>query len=792
MMTRSWIALHRDWYTQERASFARHHPAFRYSRRDLDAGQLSYKGEFVIDLGERKERFPFVLRYPAETPYRPPEVFPLKELPAGDNWTWLEEVVERRWYLPEAYRRHQMDTNQLCLAEADYHRHPEAVGGIAILRRAKRVFRAVARGEQFPFPDSAEAELEAHFTTCGDILLSEAFFDEGLSGGGQFYAIPAFEEMIARSSGAEGSGRICLIGASLETQRGNGLVTGWLNAGTTAMERAFPWLPGAAFRFEQMLANEFLADAASLGRWYDLDFEPGPFRKGAELQSIFERAGVEDAGAELAKVANTDFHKALVGLRFPARGEPGRKEWLIVVAPILVNDEAREHLEREPEAIRELARDADVVALRAHPIARQTLELRNPADQRKAIASQRVLAIGCGALGGDIAMMLAKAGVGALHLVDPQHLMSGNIIRHECPLSMAGFKKVEALKRRIHGHNPFVEIETLGASATCDLQRLEKMLAEADLTICTTADEGLEMVVNEAAVRAGATVIYGRALRRGEAGRVFRVRPGVDACKSCLSLYALDAGLDWITIPEAEGEIVGRECGNPILAGSGVDLRMIASLAARAVVDEFESPRPWNTLIWSRESIAGCTELSEPYLLVKRSYLPHSACRVCRTPNATGIMLSKTADDRIKALAEQRSDRETGGVLVGYVDESGVVHVEEASDAGPNAIERPDWFERDRAHCQAFLDEAVDRLGSKGQYVGEWHTHLVVEPDPSERDIESLTGIAEAPGYLNPEPIMLIGRVDPTARKLGEIRGTIFPIGRGPVALDVQRPGDDS
>lgn len=787
-MARSWIALHRDWYAQERASLARHHRTFRYSGRDLDEGQLSYKGEFVIDFGKTKDRFPFILHYPAETPYRAPEVFPVKELPAGDDWAWSEEVVARRRVLPPGYRRHQMGTYQLCLAEADSHRHPEAIGGVAILRRAKQVFRAVARGEPFPFPDSAEAELEAHFVTVGDVLLSDAFFDRRVSGGGQFYAIPSFEEMIASSSGAESTGRICLIGASLESQAESEIVTKWLNADTRAMERAFPWLPETAFRFEEMLGSEFLAKAASRGRWYDLDFEPGPFRKGSELQAILEQAGVEDPGAELARIAKA----GLVGLRFPVRGEPGRKEWLVAHMPMRVDDETRDHLEREPEAIGEVARDANVAALRVHSVVRQLLELRNPVEQRKAVADHRVLVIGCGALGGDIAMMLAKAGIGRLHLVDPQHLMSGNAIRHECPLQMAGFKKVEALKRRIHGHNPYVEIDILADSATSDLELLEKMLADADVTICTIADEGLEMVVNEAAVRARATVVYGRALRRGEAGRVFRVRPGVDACKCCLSLYARCGGANWINLPEAEGEVVGRECGNPILAGSGVDLRMVASLAARAVVDEFESPRAWNMLIWSRESIDGCAELSEPYSLVKKSYVPHPECRVCRTPKATGIVLAKAADDRIKALAESRSDRETGGVLVGYVDGSGIVHVEDVSDSGPGAVERRDWFERDREHCQAFVDEAASRLGDRGQYIGEWHTHLVVEPEPSERDIESLTGIAETPGYLNPEPIMLIGGVDPEARKLKEIRGTVFPIGRGPVVLDVQRAGDEA
>ena len=100
-----------------------------------------------------------------------------------------------------------------------------------------------------------------------------------------------------------------------------------------------------------------------------------------------------------------------------------------------------------------------------------------------------------------------------------------------------GLAKVDALRHMIWQHNPFVNVECFPQSATRTLDGLSALLRGVDLAVSTIADENVEMVINAATVRVGTTAIFGRSLRGGTAARVFRVRPGTDACKECLALH---------------------------------------------------------------------------------------------------------------------------------------------------------------------------------------------------------------------------------------------------------------
>jgi integrative and conjugative element protein (TIGR02256 family) len=106
--------------------------------------------------------------------------------------------------------------------------------------------------------------------------------------------------------------------------------------------------------------------------------------------------------------------------------------------------------------------------------------------------------------------------------------------------------------------------------------------------------------------------------------------------------------------------------------------------------------------------------------------------------------LTPAAVDAIKALAPDSADgRETGGILIGRgPDPAGLIVIDEAGDAGPAAIRRPDFFLRDRAHAERLAQTAwADR---EGVWVGDWHTHPLGGPQPSERDLRTYAGLLAA------------------------------------------------
>jgi integrative and conjugative element protein (TIGR02256 family) len=111
----------------------------------------------------------------------------------------------------------------------------------------------------------------------------------------------------------------------------------------------------------------------------------------------------------------------------------------------------------------------------------------------------------------------------------------------------------------------------------------------------------------------------------------------------------------------------------------------------------------------------------------------------------------------IEEEASRAKTTETGGVIAGRGDfESGIVLVEEASDAGPNAIKRCNFFSRDTKYCQAVLDMWASETDGEVDYLGEWHKHHQKEPRPSAEDIRTMRRIAASPQYHVRTALLLI------------------------------------
>lgn len=775
-----WFVQRSDRYRTELERLRRRYPDFVVSERDLRSGVLAVAGTLFVDHDGAQTHWPVLLVYGADTPSRPPILTPLTKAPVGHDWSAdeLGGCVQR---LPVEYRRHQMPDGSLCLIEADAFAREEWIHGDDMLYRAERMFAAVTLKLPVPFRDTEEADLAAYFQVVGHIVLGEEFYHADLAGAGNWLAVPMQPDQRAVGTAvgvARGGNPWLWVGVRVATTEVNGVIEqSWADMRDPVVSNAFPWVTEAPERPT--------ITAPVLGRWYDVPEEPPPVRTGGELALLLEKARVADPRGVIGKLGHAPPGERFVALRYPHRNGIGR-EWLFVH---LHTEEKppRDTPVAEQEGIwREIMAAADVHILRTHPLVRASLELRSGPDA-PTLHRRRVAVFGCGALGGDVAVTLAKAGVGTLLLVDQDAMHVGNVVRHVAGLWSTGQSKVSAVKEMIHQHNPFVHVEALLQCAGVQPAELDALLHQCDLVVSTLANENAEMVVNEAAVRLGRTVVYGRALRAGSAARVFRVRPGRDACKQCVALHRQDAergtplasnGGAWIDVPGMDDEILGHECGNPILAGSAVDLRFAADLTARAALDELGEGSAWNTLVWTREPLPEVADdLARPYSTALRSVEPHPHCPTCGRPGVKEIVICSSVREAMFAQVEASPRAETGGILIGFRSTSGAAVVLEATPAGPAATETPFVFERDAEFVQARLNEAAIRLGVRGQYLGEWHSHLEARPRPSARDVESLTGIAAAPGYLTNEPIMLIAGRDPSSGRVEDVHASCFPLG---------------
>lgn len=128
--------------------------------------------------------------------------------------------------------------------------------------------------------------------------------------------------------------------------------------------------------------------------------------------------------------------------------------------------------------------------LRVIPIYRKYLTSRTTGESGQGLANTHVVVAGCGALGGQLAVHLAQAGVGRLTLMDEDVLDWRNIGRHVLDGSYVGLNKAEALKDAIQKRFPDMQVDAFPNSweTSYNSETPTDVFEKADLMISVTGD----------------------------------------------------------------------------------------------------------------------------------------------------------------------------------------------------------------------------------------------------------------------------------------------------------------
>lgn len=126
---------------------------------------------------------------------------------------------------------------------------------------------------------------------------------------------------------------------------------------------------------------------------------------------------------------------------------------------------------------------------------RRTLEERHGKELQRKFESATVAVCGLGGLGSNIAVSLARAGVGRLILIDFDRVDISNLHRQQYAASQLGAYKTDALKANLQAIAPYITLDTHTVKITED--NLKDLLDEADI-ICEAFDRAEEkgMLVN--------------------------------------------------------------------------------------------------------------------------------------------------------------------------------------------------------------------------------------------------------------------------------------------------------
>ena len=106
---------------------------------------------------------------------------------------------------------------------------------------------------------------------------------------------------------------------------------------------------------------------------------------------------------------------------------------------------------------------------------------RNVKGISKKLKKTRVCILGLGGLGSNVAVLLARSGIGYLKLVDFDIVEASNLNRQQYRISHIGIKKTEVMKSIIREINPFVEVDILDIKV--DRENIYSIVGDIEIVV---------------------------------------------------------------------------------------------------------------------------------------------------------------------------------------------------------------------------------------------------------------------------------------------------------------------
>jgi threonine dehydrogenase-like Zn-dependent dehydrogenase len=221
------------------------------------------------------------------------------------------------------------------------------------------------------------------------------------------------------------------------------------------------------------------------------------------------------------------------------------------------------------EALEVARTDASVLRLRSGPDA-------------PALAGVTVAVFGVGAIGSEIAMLLARSGVKRLVLVDHERLRPSNLSRHAASGRTIGMRKSVAMAATIREALPDTDVDAIDWLLWSPDQ-IEAIARQAHLVVDATGNRAYRDLLSRIAAMAG-VLLLAAALHRG--GRIARVRIQVGDTDP---LWGRSEATGFPEIPTGPGaaRVVHWEtgCGAPVNNAPPVAVAAAAALATRCALD---------------------------------------------------------------------------------------------------------------------------------------------------------------------------------------------------------------
>ncbi len=164
---------------------------------------------------------------------------------------------------------------------------------------------------------------------------------------------------------------------------------------------------------------------------------------------------------------------------------------------------------------------------------RQVLFRGVGAEGQRRLSASRVAIVGCGATGSVLASLLARAGVGTLHIIDRDYVEPSNLQRQSLfdeADAAESLPKAVAAARKISSFNSQIVVQPRVADLTP--ANIASLLENTQLILDGTDNFETRYLINDFAVKNSLPWIYTAAV--GSYGVTLNILPGQTACLACI------------------------------------------------------------------------------------------------------------------------------------------------------------------------------------------------------------------------------------------------------------------
>jgi integrative and conjugative element protein (TIGR02256 family) len=346
---------------------------------------------------------------------------------------------------------------------------------------------------------------------------------------------------------------------------------------------------------------------------------------------------------------------------------------------------------------------------------------------------------GAGALGSALADIWVREGWGHWSSIDPDVLFPHNLARHRGYEPQVGVPKAHIVRDlRAAVYNDTDPVSALRGEANdfdnaevVNLLKSAELIADVSTTIGVPRDlaqrDDLKRCVTAYVTPSGQDSVMLLEDKR----RTIRL----DCLEAQYYRFMLDAPWAETHLKGHRGDLyVGAGCRDVSVIISGEFIQLHAALLARQIRQRSAEPRA-HIQVWRADPDTGEVRTTAFGIT---------------TPLYTGlpgieIVWDEGLQAKLREMRAQGLPRESGGVLLGYMDAlARRIYVVDALSPPPDSHRSREEFGRGVEGLAPRVKQVMDRTANIVGYIGEWHSHPEgVEADPSRKDAFLLIRLAE-------------------------------------------------